>query len=63
VNNELNVSGRKRSWPGNIPTFTWSDWGRPRKTSVMTAGLRAEIWTRHLMNTIQECQPLDSNVR
>jgi hypothetical protein len=25
VNNELNVSGRKRSWPGNIPTFTWSD--------------------------------------
>jgi hypothetical protein len=32
------------------------------KPTVRTANLRAEIWTRDLLNTKQECQPPDPNI-
>jgi hypothetical protein len=38
-----------------ILKFAWMDLGKPRKPSVRIAGLRAEIWIRHLPNTKQEC--------
>jgi hypothetical protein len=27
-----------------IPALDWKNWGKPQKTSVSLAGLRAEIW-------------------
>jgi hypothetical protein len=36
---------------GTIPAFDWKDWRKWRETSVTTAGLRAEMWTRDLQNT------------
>jgi hypothetical protein len=40
---------------GSIPTFACSVSENSRKISVNVAGLRAEIWTRDLTNTKQEC--------
>jgi hypothetical protein len=48
---------------GTIPVYSWRDWGKPRKSSVSIAGLRAEIWTRDFPNTKQECQPLGKTSR
>jgi hypothetical protein len=50
--------GRDLIW-GSTPALAWGDWGKPRKNSVRIAGLWAEIWTRELPNTKQECQPID----
>jgi hypothetical protein len=46
--------GRKRSWPnrGNIPEFSWRDWGvKPRITPVKIAGAPAEIRSEYFPNT------------
>jgi hypothetical protein len=40
---------------GTTLAFAWRDWGKPRKNSVRIAGLQAEIWTRDLPHTKQEC--------
>jgi hypothetical protein len=57
--------GRKWSWStlSNYTAFAWRSWGKPRKTSVTIAGLRAEILTRILLNTKQGCWPLGHDVR
>jgi hypothetical protein len=47
---------------GTIPVFVWKDWGKPRKTSVRIAGLRAETLNRHLPNKTQECWPFNCEV-
>jgi hypothetical protein len=48
---------------GTIPESAWKDSGKSRKTSAMTAGLRAEILTRDLPNTMQEWYALGCDVR
>jgi hypothetical protein len=40
---------------GTIPEFAWRNWVKPWKQFVRIAGLRAEILTRDLQNTKQEC--------
>jgi hypothetical protein len=49
--------GRKRSWYNFkiIQAFAWRDLGKPRKTSVRIADLRAEILSRELPDKKQEC--------
>jgi hypothetical protein len=55
INNEME-SGHVLIF-GYITAFAWSDWRKPRKPSIVIDGLWAEIWTRDLPNTKQECQP------
>jgi hypothetical protein len=38
---------------GTIPEFACRDWGKPENISVTIAGLRVEIWTCDLPNTVQ----------
>jgi hypothetical protein len=47
--------GRKHLWPRQdiIPTSSWRDWGRPRKSSVRVAGVLDEICTKHLWNNLE----------
>jgi hypothetical protein len=40
----------------------WRDSGRLQEISVRTAGVRLEIWTRKVLNTKQQCQPLDRDL-
>jgi hypothetical protein len=40
------------------PVFVCSDWGRPQKVLVRTAGLRIEIWTRE-----HKCDERDRDIR
>jgi hypothetical protein len=47
---DLEVSGRGWKLPGELRKIT--------ENSVITAGLRAEIWNWDLPNTKQVCQPL-----
>jgi len=45
------MEGRGRGLiKGTMPAFAWRDWENPRKTSVTTYGLRAEIWKRDFRN-------------
>jgi hypothetical protein len=40
---------------GTIAVFVWRNLGKPRNPSVRIAYLPADIWTRDLPNTKQEC--------
>jgi riboflavin synthase len=48
---------------GIVPVFVWRDWGKPLKTLVRIADLRAEIWSQNLQKMNQECQTLDRHVQ
>jgi hypothetical protein len=51
---EKDVEGRSSGLIyGIISTFDWRDWEKPRKTSVMVAVLRDEIWNWDLPSTKQ----------
>jgi hypothetical protein len=54
--------GRKLSWP-NSRWICLVELRKITKTSVRIAGLRAEIWTRNIPNSKQECYPPDHDVR
>jgi hypothetical protein len=45
--------GKKRSLrtQDTTPAYTWRDWGKLRKTSVLTAGIPAENRAKHLANS------------
>jgi hypothetical protein len=43
-------------WRRMIGTFYWRDWGKSWKPLGRIAGFRAEIWTRDLLNSKQECR-------
>jgi hypothetical protein len=45
--------GRKRPWPnrGTTPEFSWTNWGKPRRTLVRIACIPAEIRTLLFPNT------------
>jgi hypothetical protein len=47
---------RKRLWTkrNSILVFTWSGWGKPRRTSVSIVVVPAIIRTEHLPNTSEE---------
>ena len=56
--------GRNRSgliW-SNIPAYAWRDWQRSQ-LSIRTAGLRAGIPTRGLLNSKQQWHQIDSDGR
>jgi hypothetical protein len=61
------VHRRKRSWRdlnwAYYPGFCLEDRGTPRNSSDRTAGLRAEVQTRDIPDSKQECQPLDRKGR
>ena len=43
-------------------TIAWKHW-KTIKMSIMMASLFVKIWTLHLLNTKQECCPLDYNIQ
>jgi hypothetical protein len=53
IGKDMEGSGRGLIW-GTIVAFAWRDWGKPSKTSVRIAGLRADIWIRDLQNMKQK---------
>jgi hypothetical protein len=58
MNNESEMMWREAvvaQYLGTIPAFAWRDWEKPRQKSARIACLRAEIRTRDLPNTAQEC--------
>jgi hypothetical protein len=46
-----------------ISPFTWKVWGIKRNTSVRITTFRTKVWTRFLLNAMQNFQPLDSYLR
>jgi hypothetical protein len=56
---------RKRSWPNirHYPGIRLEGLRKTTKTSIRMPGLWAEIWTRDLPNTKQECLPRYHDVR
>jgi len=52
---------RKCSWPNmkSCCGFAWCDWGKP----LRIVGFWTEIWTQDLLNTTQESNPIEHNVR
>jgi hypothetical protein len=53
IGNDEEGSGRGLT-SGNIPPFTWMDWGKPRRSSVRVAHGPAEIRRGRLPNTKQK---------
>lgn len=64
TNNELTECGKKQSWSNlrYYPSICLAGLRKTTKT-VRIAGVRAEIWIRHLPNVRQEYEPLDHDVR
>jgi hypothetical protein len=48
---------------GNLPGFTWRDWGKPQSIFMRIAGMQVDIRKGDRLNTKQLCQLLHSDVQ
>jgi Fe-S cluster biosynthesis and repair protein YggX len=52
IGNDVRGSGRENIWD-IIPEPAWSDWVKPRKTTVSITGLKLEVWNLDVLNMKQ----------